>query len=143
LHLRALLQDSFFAVLGNHELLGLVVPIDLELGYAGLLSQDVAGEARNVGLGGRHLVELRGVILYVHVIADAQKFLIVVVRAREQDGRHAHDVSLGDVGGVGGRRLKYELHLAGLGAVHFCFFENLIVDRVGRLSNIVDSPGQT
>jgi hypothetical protein len=81
LHLGTLLKDSFLAVLCNHELLGVLVPVDLELSDAGLFGEDVAGQARNIWFGGRCLIELGGIVLYVYIVSDAQKFLIIVVRA--------------------------------------------------------------
>ena len=69
-----------------------IIPIDLELGDSGLLGEDVAVEALDYGLGGRVLVELGAVILHVHVVADAQELLAVLVAARQQDGGDAHDV---------------------------------------------------
>ena len=38
------------------------------------------------------LVELRVVILYVDVVADAEELLAILVAAGEQNGRHAHNV---------------------------------------------------
>ena len=69
-----------------------IIPIDLELGDSGLFGEDVAVEALDEGLGGRVLVELGAVVLDVHVVADAEELLAVLVAARQQDGSDAHDV---------------------------------------------------
>jgi len=74
------------------DLSGLVVPVDLELGYTGLLSQNVTGQVRDVNLRRRVLVEFRCVVLGVDVVANSQELLAVLVGAGEQHGCHAHDV---------------------------------------------------
>ena len=86
----------------------LVVPVDLELGHAGLLNQDVAHELADVGLSGRVLVELSELVgvRIIHVVADSEEFLIVVVRAREQDGGDADDVRLRKLANVGASTLQ-------------------------------------
>ena len=48
-----------------------VIPVNLELGHAWLLGEDVSGEALDDGCCRRGFVELRGVILYVDVVANS------------------------------------------------------------------------
>ena len=38
--------------------------------------------------------------------------------------------------------IELELHLAGLGAVHLSFLEDLIVLRICSLADILDAPGE-
>ena len=74
------------------HLLGQVVPIDLELSDARFLCKDVSVQALDDWLLRRVLVELGVVVLDVHVVADAEELLAVLVAAREQDGSDADDV---------------------------------------------------
>ena len=78
-----------------------VIPIDLELGDAGLLGEDVPVKAGDHGRSGRVLVELGAVVLDVHVVADAEELLAILVGAGEEDGGDADDVSDGKVAVVG------------------------------------------
>ena len=66
--LLCLLHDVWIAVL---KLLGLVVPVNLELCYARLFSKDVTSQAGDVNLLRRVLVHLGIVIFDVAVIADS------------------------------------------------------------------------
>lgn len=95
-----------------------VIPIDLELGYAGLLGENVSVQTLNDGLGRWVLVELRAIILDIHVVADAEELLAVLVAAGEEDGGHADDVVDWQVAVIWRIALEDELHLSGLGAVH-------------------------
>lgn len=52
-----------------------VVPVDLELGHTGLLSQDVSVETLDHWLLRRVLVELGTIVLDVDVVADAKELL--------------------------------------------------------------------
>lgn len=72
----------------------LLVPVDLELGYARLFDEDVACKLADVRLSRRVLVKFGELISVsiVDIVADPEELLIVVVRAGEQDGSHADDV---------------------------------------------------
>ena len=139
-HLGALLQEALLVVLHLRKLFRLVVPVDLEFGDTGLLGQDVALELRDLGLGWRHLVHLRGVVLNVHVVTNTQEFLVIVVGASQKDSSDTDSVRFRNLSRVGRLSLKHELHLSGRRAFHLGLFKHLIMHRVGSLSNVDDTP---
>lgn len=59
----------------------LLVPVDLELGHARLLDEDVAHKLADVGLSGRRLVEFRELvgIRIIHIVSNSEELLIVVI----------------------------------------------------------------
>lgn len=140
----------------------LVVPVNLELGDARLFDENVAHKLADVGLSGRvfiQLSELVGVRI-IHVVADSEELLVVVIGAREQDGSDTDNVRLRQLADVGASSLhisslikevgvnlvtygKFELHASSLLAVHLGLLENLIVLVSACLSNVHDSPRET
>ena len=115
LELAALLKEALGASLGRevrvsvlrvgHDLRH-VIPVDLELGDAGLLSEDMARQALDDRGRGRLLVQLRSIILNVDVVADAEEFLAVLVAARKEHGCDAHNVANRKTAVVRGVTLK-------------------------------------
>ena len=69
-----------------------VVPVDLELGHTWLLGEDVSREALDDGCCRRVFVELRGVVLYVDIVANTKELLAVLVGACKKDGCDSDDV---------------------------------------------------
>ena len=104
LELAALLQKAFSARLCSQVRVSIlirgglrqIVPVDLELGHAGLLSKDVTAEALDHRLSRRVLVELRLVVLNVGVVADAEELLVILVAARQQHSSDTNDVRHGE-----------------------------------------------
>ena len=104
LELAALLQEAFGACLCSQVRIGVlirsglrqVVPVDLELGHTGFLSEDVAVEALDHRLSRRVLIELSLVVLNVDVVADAKELLIVLVAARQEHSSDTDDVRHGE-----------------------------------------------
>lgn len=151
LELAALLEQTFRVGLGHVRVRVLVhvahhlrhiVPIDLELGYARFLRQDVPVESLDNRGGGWCLVQLRGVVLDVDVVSDAEELLAVLVAASEEDGSDADNVANRQAGVIRCVALESELHLAGLGAVHLDLGEDLVVLRVRCLAHILNAPSQ-
>ena len=77
--------------MGHH---GLLVPIDLELGHAGLLSENVAGESADVRSCWWTLIHFLIVIFNIDVVSHAQKLLVVLVRARQKYCSNSNDLWL-------------------------------------------------
>ena len=120
----------------------LVVPVDVELGYAGLLCQDMAGQASDVRLRGRILVEFGAIVLHIDVVADSEE-LLLFVRAGKKNGRDSYDVLLRDGRYIWWLSLEDKFHLTRHAAIHFSLLEYLIILWVARLTNINDTPRQS
>ena len=84
------------------------IPLDGEPRHAGLASKDIAADLLDDGLGGRGVDQLVALVLVVDIVAHAHK-LAAVVRAGEQDHRHAEQLVDGDALGVGRVRLEDKL----------------------------------
>lgn len=75
------------------------LPLDGESGDAGLISQDIAANLLDDGLGWGISTQLLGLILVVDIVANAHEFA-TIIRAGQQDDCDAHDLGVRDALGI-------------------------------------------
>lgn len=85
-----------------------MVPFDGEASDSRLLGKHVAADLLDDGLGRRVGVELIGIVLVIHVVANADEFA-AIVRAGQQDDSNTEDVCVGDATRLGGVGLENKL----------------------------------
>lgn len=86
----------------------MTVPFDGEASDSRLLGQHVAPNLLDDGLGRRVGVELIGIVLVIHVVANADEFA-TIVRASQQDDSNTEDVCVWDAARLGGISLENKL----------------------------------
>jgi hypothetical protein len=94
----------------------IIIPLDGEAGHTGLLSEDIAANALNDGLGWRLRSQLLGVVLVVDIVANTDE-LTTVIAAGQEDDSDTQDFGGGDALQVGRIGLEDEfVHTDGDGA---------------------------
>jgi hypothetical protein len=93
-----------------------IIPLDREASHTGLLSEDIAANTLNDGLGWGLCCQLLGVVLIVDIVANTDELAAVVAAGQEDDG-NTQDFGGGDALQVGRIGLEDELvHADGDGA---------------------------
>ena len=70
-----------------------VVPVDLELGNSGFLSENVPVETLNNRRSGRVLVQLWCIVLNVDVVAHSEELLAILVAASKKHSSDADNIT--------------------------------------------------